>query len=75
LDAVIWKKDGTDVTALSESNYVVSKGTYFFNSQTTTLIVKAAANTADAVYTCVITSNEYQEINKETSVVLDVFGS
>ena len=74
LDAVVWRKSGTDVTTLSGSNYVVSAGSYGFNSQTTTLTVNAAANTADSTYTCDITSNEYQEINKETSVALNVFG-
>ena len=73
LDAVVWRKDGTDVTSLSGSNYVVSAGTYGSNSQTTTLTVKAAANTADLTYTCVITSNEHQETNKATSVKLNVF--
>ena len=75
LDTVVWTKDGTDVTTLTEDNsYVVSAGTYGSNSQTTTLTVKAAVNTADSTYTCVITSNEYQESNKETPVSLDVFG-
>ena len=74
LDAVVWKKDGTDVTTLSEDNsYVVSAGTYGSNSQTTTLTVEAAVNTADSTYTCVITSNEHQATNKETTVVLNVF--
>ena len=73
LDAVVWRKSGTDVTSLSGSNYVVSAGTYGSNSQTTTLTVKAAANTADSVFTCIITSNEHQETNKETAVTLDVF--
>ena len=74
LDAVVWRKDGTDVTSLSGSNYIVSAGTYGSNSQTTTLTVKAAANTADSTYTCAITSNEHQEINKPTTVRLNVFG-
>ena len=73
LDAVVWTKDGTDVTTLSGSNYVVSSGTYDSNSQTTTLTVKAAANTADSTYTCVITSQEHQETNKPTTVNLNVF--
>ena len=73
LDAVIWNKDGTDVTSLPGSNYVVSPGTYDSNSQTTTLTVKAAANTADSTYTCVITSDEWQETLKETTVALNVF--
>ena len=74
LDAVVWRKDGTDVTSLSGSNYIVSAGTYGSNSQTTTLTVKSGANTADSAYTCVITSNESQEINKPTVVKLNVFG-
>ena len=75
LDAVVWTKSGTDVTTLSEDNsYVVSAGTYGSNSQTTTLTVKAAVNTADSTYTCVITSNEWSVSNKETAVVLNVFG-
>ena len=71
----MWKKGGTDVTTLTEDNsYVVSAGTYGSNSQTTTLTVKAAVNTADSTYTCVITSNEWLETDKETPVVLNVFG-
>ena len=73
LDAVVWKKDGTDVRSLSGSNYIVSAGTYGSNSQTTTLTVKAAANTADSTYTCVITSDEHAVTNKETMVVLNVY--
>ena len=74
LDAVVWTKDGTDVTALSADNYIVSPGTYDSNSQTTTLTVKAAANTADSTYTCVITSDEWELTNSENTVALDVFG-
>ena len=74
LDNVVWTKDGTDVTTLSADNYVVSPGTYDSNSQTTTLTVKAAANTADSIYTCVITSDEWQQTNKQTNVILNVFG-
>ena len=75
LNAVKWTKAGTDVTTLTEDNsYVVSAGTYGSNSQTTTLTVKAAANTADSIYTCVITSNEWLETDKGTPVALNVFG-
>ena len=74
LDAVIWRKDGTDVTTLSGSNYDVSAGTYGSNSQTTTLTVKAAANTADSTYTCAITSDEWLVTNQQTNVILNVFG-
>ena len=74
LDAVVWKKDGTDVTSLSGSNYVVSAGTYGFNSQTTTLNVKAAVNSADSTYTCAITSDEWLVTDRQTDVFLNVFG-
>ena len=74
LDSVSWTKSGTDVTTLTEDNsYVVSAGTYGSNSQTTTLTVKAAVNTADSTYTCVVTSEEHEEINKETPVALNVY--
>ena len=73
LESVIWTKDGTDVTSLSAENYVVSPGTYDSNSQTTTLTVKAAANTADSTYTCVITSDEWLQTSKETAVALEIF--
>ena len=74
LDAVVWTKAGTDVTTLTEDNsYVVSAGTYGSNSQTTTLTVKAAVNTADSTYTCVITSNEWLVTNRQTNVALNVF--
>ena len=75
LDAVFWTKDGTDVTTLTEDNsYVVSAGTYSSNSQTTTLTVKAAVNTADSTYSCTVDSSEWEITNKETAVVLNVFG-
>ena len=73
LDNIVWTKDGTDVTELSPDNYVVSPGTYGSNSQTTILTVKAAANTADSTYTCVITSDEWLQTNKETAVALEIF--
>jgi hypothetical protein len=74
LDAVSWTKDGIDVKTLSESNYVVTDGNYESNSQTTTLTVKAAANTADSIYSCVISSDEHLETDKTTPVALNVFG-
>ena len=73
LDAVAWRKDGIDVKTLSETAFVVSTGSYDSNSQTTTLTVKAAANTADVSYTCDIRSDEWLQTNKETVVELKVF--
>ena len=75
LNSVVWKKGGTDVTTLTEDNsYVVSAGTYSSNAQTTTLTVKAAVNTADSTYSCTVDSSEWEITNKETAVVLNVFG-
>ena len=74
LNSVVWTKDGTDVTTLTEDNsYVVSAGTYGSNSQTTTLTVKAAVNTADSIFTCGISSDEWLVSNRQTSVRLNVF--
>ena len=61
------------MTTLSETDYVVSDGNYDSNSQTTTLTVKAAANTDDVSYTCDIRSDEWLQTNKETTVELEVF--
>ena len=73
LDSLVWRKDGTDVKTLSPLNYLVSPGSYDSNSQTTTLTVKDVANKEDSIYTCVITSNEWLQTNKETIVTLNVF--
>ena len=73
LDKVEWKLGGNEVTSISNSDYVVDAGTYSSNSQTSTLTVKAARNTADQTFSCFITSNEWLQIDKETSVVLNVF--
>ena len=73
LDSVVWRKGGTNVNTLSETDYVVSAGNYGSNSQTTTLTVKAAANTDDSTYTCVVTSNEWDITNRESIVTLNTF--
>jgi hypothetical protein len=73
LESVVWKKDGSDVKTLSESDYIVSVGIYGSNSQTTTLTVKAAANKVDSAYNCAIRSDEWLQSNKETTVALEVF--
>ena len=75
LDAVVWKRAGTNVKTLSETDYTVAEGSYSSdsNSQTTTLTVQANANIADTIYTCAIDSNEHDVTNKETFVLLNVF--
>lgn len=73
LDNISWKK--ADGNAVAGDNYEVKAGTYDSNSQTTTLTVKAAANTVDSLYTCSITSSEWEVSDRESTVVLDVFGT
>ena len=73
LNTIVWTKEGNDVTTLSDSSYITTPGIYSSNSQTTTLTVKAAANTADSTYTCVIASDEWLVNNLETTVTLEVF--
>jgi hypothetical protein len=73
LDDIVWRRGGVDVKTLSESDYVVSEGIYNSNSQTTTLTVKAASNTADSSFTCELTSNEWLVTNRQTNVILNVF--
>ena len=76
LDAVVWEKpdsggaitDGTDGYQIDEGTY--QDGT---NSQTTILTVPVAKNTADAVYTCVITSTEHGETDDKTDVKSEIF--
>ena len=54
LAAVVWSK--SDVADLSsESGYTVVQGTYGSNTQTTTLALTTAVNTADTTYTCKVT--------------------
>ena len=71
--AIEWYKDGADVTTLPGFNYLIEDSELELNSQTTSLTVRGVVNTADATYTCVITSSEWQEIRKETAVSLQVF--
>ena len=52
--AVVWSK--SDIADLSsESGYTVVQGTYGSSTQTTTLELLAAVNTADTTYTCKVT--------------------
>ena len=76
LDAVTWERpnsggaitDGTD-------GYQIDDGEYHdgSDSQTTILTVSAAANKADVVYTCLITSAEHQKTNDKTTVNSNIF--
>ena len=73
LDAVVWKNSdgpithGTDVA----TDYQIEEGSHGSNSQTTVLTIPATKNTADAVYTCVIQSEEHGKTSgsEETKTV------
>ena len=78
LEAVTWRNSdgsithGTDVA----NDYQIEEGSYGSNSQTTVLTIPAIKNTADAVYTCVIQSDEHGKISgseEERAVISNVF--
>lgn len=76
LDSVVWKRDNVVVSDISNQTFSVDVGTFDGNSndQTTTLTVFADANTGDFMYSCIITANEWVEINNETVIDQKVFG-
>ena len=75
LDTVAWQKSGDVDINNGQDGYVIADGTYDLgtNSQTTVLTIPAAENTADQVYTCVITSTEHGETAHKTNVISNVF--
>ena len=76
LDAVAWEKPnlGGEITDGAEG-YQIDGGAYEegSHSQTTILTVPAAANKADAAYSCVITSAEHRIVREKTAVNSNVF--
>ena len=76
LDAVAWEKPnlGGEITDGAEG-YQIDGGAYQegSHSQTTILTVPAAKNVADAVFSCVITSNEHGKSVEKTAVKSAVF--
>ena len=75
LDTVAWQKPGDVDINNGVDGFFIADGTYDpgTNSQTTVLIILAAVNTADKVYTCVITSTEHGETAYKTDVISNVF--
>lgn len=63
LESVTWQKpdSGGAITPVNSEGYVIDEGTYQTDgrSQTTTLTVPANLNEDDAVFTCVIQSDEH----------------
>ena len=76
LDAVSWEKPNSGSAITHDvDGYQIDVGTYQdgSNSQTTILTVPAAANRVDAVFSCVITSNEHIKSAKRFPVNSKVF--
>ena len=76
LDAVTWEKPNSGgVITHDVGGFKIAEGTYqdASDSQTTILTVPAAANGADAGFTCIITSNEHLKSEDKTTVDSNVF--
>ena len=73
LDNVQWTQGGAPIS--NSADYTIVPGTFNGNtfSQITTLSIGATENTEDMIYKCLITSNEWEITDQETSVSLDVF--
>ena len=70
LQTVKWLKTdgGTDVTT-GETGYTSNIGSLVGDSQTTTLTVASAQNTADSTYTCLITPAAQDDATEVSTVV------
>ena len=76
LDGVVWEKPNSGgVINHGTDGYEIDEGTYDNEtlSQTTVLIIPADKNTADSVYTCVVTSLEHLVFLEKSDVDLTVF--
>ena len=75
MDTVVWQKPGEVAISDGVDGYVIVDGPYDpgTNSQTTVLTIPGAENTADKVYTCVITSAEHGVADHKTDVNSNVF--
>ena len=75
LDAVTWEKPGGVGITHNVDGFLIVEGTFDVGtkSQTTVLTIPAAQNTADSVYTCVITSAEHGQSSHKTDVNSNVF--
>ena len=76
LDAVSWEKPNSGGVIYHDvDGYQIDVGTYQdgSNSQTTILIVPAAANGADAVFYCILTFNKKRNFAERAAVSSNVF--
>ena len=71
LDTVTWEKpSGAGALENNQEGYEIDVGTFNpdLKSQTTILTIPADKNTADSVYTCVVTSTEHGLSEVKTDV-------
>ena len=76
LDEVVWEKPNSGgVINHGTDGYEIDEGTYdnATLSQTTVLTVPADKNTADSIYTCVVTSLEHAKVSDKVDVFLFIF--
>ena len=76
LDAVSWEKPNSGGAITHDvDGYQIDVGTYQdgSNSQTTILTIPSTANMVDAVFPCIITSNEHRKSEDATNVNSNVF--
>ena len=76
LEAVTWEKSGSGGAITDGADgYQIDVGSYQdeSNSQTTILTIPAAESPADAVFSCVITSNEHGKLDEKIAVNSNVF--
>ena len=74
---IVWKSSTGSALSSDTTNYDVTGGTGFkadTNTHESTLTVKAAANTVDATFSCVVTSAEWAKTNEENVVNVKVLG-
>ena len=72
---VLWQKTGEADLANSVTGYTVDQGTVSTNKQVSTLVLTAAVNTEDTVYTCVVTAGGIGNNPQPTDIPLRVFGN
>ena len=78
LDNVKWtKSDNSEITSGGEDGFTIDTGSTSFsgNTQTTTLSVPDSQTDRDRTYNCLITSDEYDAVDKSTTVHLKVFST
>ena len=76
LYTVVWEKpNGAGVVTNNEDGYLIEVGTYdsTTKSQTTVLTIPADNNTADSVYTCVVSPSEHEKIAYKSDVSSNVY--